>query len=161
MGMLTNICEFKDKLMSLILSDQRVIDLIDDPVYNEAPATGLRYRKVIPYAFIPQTIDEASTLVCFEATVSEVNTDTVCDVNLYIWVITHISVAQTDYGVRADVLADRIDDLVNHMRGFGIGKVTPATRDPVTYSLPNYDYICRQLTYLIKDFNFRYGARDR
>lgn len=160
MGLLKPIREYKDKVMEAILSDQRVIDLINDPENLTTPALGLRYRRVFPYAFIPPTTDDAATFVCFEANISNVKSDTICDVELTIFVSSHTRIMQAEGGTRIDVLADAIDDLLNHSRDFGIGKLTPNTRYPTEYNLPNYDYICRKVKYIAKDYNFRHGARD-
>jgi len=160
MGLLFPIREYKDKVLEKILSSQEIVDLIDDDECKTAPAVGLLYKKVFPYAFIPPTVDEAETYVCIEANVANTKSDTVCDIELIIHVMSHISIMQTDFGTRVDALADAIDDLLNHSRDFGIGKVTPADRYPTSWSLPNYNYVCRKVTYLIKDFNFRYGAGD-
>lgn len=155
MGLIKPIIVYKDKVMETMLSSQTIVDLIDDPDYKSVPAFGLLYKKVFPYAYIPQTIDSASTLVCVEANIANVKTDTICDVELSIYVMAHTSVMRTDKGARIDVLSDAIDDVLNHSSYFGIGKITPNTRYPTEVSLPNYDYICRKLTYISKDFNYR------
>lgn len=160
MGLLYPIREYKDKILEKILTSQDIIDLLDDDEFKAAPASGLLYKKVFPYAFVPDTVDVASTFICIEANIANVNTDSICDIELTVLVIAHVDVMRTDFGTRVDVVADKIDDLINHSRDFGIGKVTPLSRYPTSYSLPNYDYVCRKLMYLVKDFNFRYGAGD-
>ena len=160
MGLLRPIIVFKDKVMEAILTSEQVVRLIDDPQFNTVPAIGLKYKKVFPYAYVPQMIDDASSIVCFEANISSISSDTVCDVQLNFWILCQCSVIETPEGAREDLLADAVDELVNHSRDFGIGKVTPYYRDPVTYTIPNYDYVCRKLSYTIKDFNFRFGARQ-
>lgn len=158
MGVLYPVRVCKDKVLEKILTSQEVVDLIADDKYTEAPAFGLMYRKVYPYACVPDTIDTASTIVCVEGNIADVHSDTVCDIELTILVMSHIGVMKTDFGTRVDAVADAIDDLINHSRDFGIGKVTLIDHYPTSWSLPNYDYVCRKMIYLIKDFNFRYGA---
>ena len=159
MGIVTPIRMVKDKLMQKILLSEQVVKLIDDKQYNTVPAIGLKYKKVFPYAYIPQTVDDAGSFICFQANISQVKTDTVCDIQLSVYVLCQCSVIETPQGCRHDLLADAVDDLINHSREFGIGKVTPYYRDPVTTTIPNYDYVCRKLMYTITDFNFRFGAK--
>lgn len=82
MGMLQPLIIFKDKLAEVILSDERIVRLLDDPLCRTVPAIPLKFKNVYPYAYVPNTVDNAKSIICFEATISNVNSDTVCDVNL-------------------------------------------------------------------------------
>jgi len=157
-GLLYPIREVKDRVVEMILSSQKVVDLIADDKYKTAPAPGLMYRRVFPFVFIPQTVDRASALVCVEANITSVKSDTVCDVELIIVTMCHGDTMRTDFGTRIDALADEIDELFNHSRELGIGRVTPSVRYPTDYSLPNYGYVARKVKYTIPNFNFRFGA---
>lgn len=160
MGLLYPLMDCKDKVIEKILSSQEVVDLIDDQKIKTAPAFGLLYKKVFPYAFVPDTVDATETYICVETNIVNVKSDAICDVELIIHVISHIGIMRTDFGTRVDALADVIDELLNHSRDFGIGKVTPVERYPTSWTLPNYNYVCRKVTYVIKNFNFRRGAGD-
>lgn len=160
MGLLYPMIECKDRVIEKILSSQAVVDLINDQEFKTAPAYGLLYKKVFPYAFIPDTVDAMETYICVETNIANVKTDSICDVELTIHVLSHVSVMSTDFGTRIDVLADLIDTLINHSREFGIGKATPTERYPTSWSLPNYNYVARKLTYIIKNYNYRHGAGD-
>ena len=147
----------KDRVIELVLSSQKVVDLIGDSTYKIAPAPDLLYKKVYPFIYIPDTIDSASAIVCVEANIISVKTDTVCDVELTIATMCHCDIMRTDFGTRIDALADEIDDLINHSREFGIGRIVPSARYPTDYTLPNYNYVCRKVKYTILNYNFRFG----
>lgn len=150
----------KDKVIERILSSQKIIDLLGDEEYQTAPAPGLLYKKVFPFARIPETTDIATPFICCETNIPAINSDTVCDVELTIFVTCYTNAMRGEFGTIIDMIADEIDNEINHMRGFGIGKLTPATRFPVDYTLPNYNYVSRKMVYLLKDFNFRHGGID-
>lgn len=159
MGLLYPIREIKDRVIELILSDQTVVDLIADDEYKTAPAPGLMYRRVFPFLYIPETVDRASTLVCVEGNIINMRSDSVATVELIISVMCHADAMRTDFGNRIDALADAIDDLINHTRQNGIGKVIPQqSRYPTRTYLPNYGLVAREVKYEVSNFNFRYGA---
>ena len=158
MGLLYPIREIKDRVIEMILSDQTVVDLIADDKYKTAPAPDLMYRRVFPFIFVPETVDRASGMVCVEANILTVNTDTTINIELTIVTMCHADTMHTDFGTRIDALADAIDDLINHSREFGIGKIVPSARYPTDTVLPNYGYVCRKVKYTVPNFNFRFGA---
>lgn len=160
MGLLYPARVCKDKAIECILSSQKIVDLLGDDEFKTAPAPGLLYKKVFPFARIPETIDIAAPYICCETNITNISSDTVCDVELMIFVTCHTSMIQGEFGTLVDMIADEIDNEINHKHGFGIGKVTPSERYPVGYVLPNYNYITRKVVYLFKDFNFRHGAKD-
>lgn len=160
MGLLYPARVCKDKVIECILSSQKIVDLLGDSEFKTAPAPGLLYKKVFPFARIPETADIADPFICCETNITDIKSDTVCDVELIIFVTCHTTAMRSEFGTRVDMIADEIDNEINHKRGFGIGKLTPSERYPVGYVLPNYNYITRKVVYLLKDFNFRYGGRD-
>lgn len=160
MGLLAPVKECKDKVIEKILTSQEVVELISDDKFKTAPAPNLLYKKVYPYAYVPDTIDDASAIVCVEANIADVFSDSICNIEITILVMCHVNIMRTDYGTRVDVLADAIDDVINHSRDFGIGKLTPIQHYPTSWSLPNYDYVCRKVVYLSENFNYRHGAGD-
>lgn len=160
MGFMEPIIECKDKVIQRILSSDKVVSLITGADDVKLPATSLLYKNVFPYAFLPDTVDEATNYVCVEGNIVNVRSDTAVDIELTIMVLSHVRIMRTDYGTKVDVLSDAIDELINHSRDFGIGKLVPADRYPTKWSIPNYDYVARQMTYYITGFNFRRGSGD-
>lgn len=148
----------KDRVVELVLSSQKIVELIGDNVYKTAPAPGLLYKKVYPFIYIPDTLDSASAIICVEANIISVKTDSVCDIELIIATMCHTDIMRTEFGTRIDALADEVDELINHSREFGIGKLIPSTRYPTDYTLPNYNYVCRKVKYTIPNFNYRSGT---
>ena len=158
MGLLYPLRALKDRVIELILSSQKIVDLIGDDAYKTAPAPNLLYKKVYPFIYIPDTIHSSSAILCVEANITSVKTDTVCDVELIIATMCHCDIMRTDFGTRIDALADEVDDIINHSREFGIGKIVPSHRYPTDYTLPNYNYVCRKVKYTIPNYNYRYGT---
>lgn len=160
MGALFKLRAYKDQLIETIVNQPSIISAITDEEEPSIPATNMIYKNIFPYAYIPETADEAKVFVCIEANVLNANTDAICDIELFVFVICHDSMMRTDFGTRVDAVADAIDDFLSHSEEYGIGKVTLNPRSPIVYTYPNYEFYGRKVSYFIPDFNFRNIKRN-
>ena len=103
----------KELLLKTFLNDERFVQLITNSEQVTLPAKDLRYKQVFPYGWIGDTVAIAKTFVCFDVDVPQIKTIAVKDCYLYIWVFSHKDLMPTRDGVRVDLLASRIDWLLN------------------------------------------------
>lgn len=155
MPFLQDLTTKKERMLKEFLSDREVVTLLTDDETHELPAKDLRYKQVFPYAWIDETVDEAKTFICFDVDVPEIATIAVKDCYMYVWIFTHTKIAMTHRGVRVDLLASRIDELINGSTEYGFGKVKLVS---ALRFMPNSNYYGRVLKYYVQDWN-RFGAK--
>lgn len=93
--------------------------------------------------------------MCFDVDVPQIKTIAVKDCYLYVWVFAHKSLMQTKDGVRVDLLASRIDWLLNGSTELGFGRLRLESCLRIN---PNEDYYGRVLKYYVQDWN-RFGEK--
>ena len=143
--------DYKHKFMKELCCNKDIVTLITDKENSKIPNHTLAYSQVYPYEFIPETIDNGQTFVCFDVDIAEVLNKTFYIPVLYVWVFTHKSKMHLPTGgVRTDLLASKIDELLNGSRFFGLGELD---LHQVGRFSPITDYQGRVLTYYAKDFN--------
>lgn len=155
----TELAEFfnyKNKFMKDLCCDKEIIALITDNENGDVPNHTLAYSQVYPYEFVPETIDNGQTFVCFDVDIAEVINKTFYIPVLYVWIFTHKSKMRPVLGgVRTDMLASKINELLNGSRFYGLGELN---LKQVGRFSPINDYQGRVLTYYAKDFN-RNGSK--
>ncbi|MDR2357868.1 MAG: hypothetical protein LBD92_07300 [Oscillospiraceae bacterium] len=153
MPFLSELAGKKELMLKAFLSDKRLVSLIADDPDCEVPADSLRYKQVFPYAHIDFTVEHATTFVCFDVDVPEVRTIAVKNCYITVWAFTHRDKLMTRDGMRIDLLANRIDELMNGSTQYGFGRVK---LERVVRFAPNRDFYGRELTYFVQDWN-RFG----
>ena len=71
--------------MQDLLTNEKIVKLIDRDVSLE-DAPSLAYKKVFPYEYIPDTVNNGDTFVCFDVDVLDVINKTFLNPTLYVWV---------------------------------------------------------------------------
>lgn len=149
--MLKEFFDYKNQLMKTLCSDARIVKLLTDSSEAAVPNYDIPYHLIFPYEFIPETVSEGKTFICYDVDIIDVQNKTYCKPALYIWVFTHKSkLALPEGGVRTDELANAIDAVINGSRDFCLGELE---LDSVTRFVPIIDYQGRCLTYVGSDFN--------
>lgn len=148
---LEELFDYKNRLMKEFCCDEDIVRLITDKNDNKVPNHALAYSQIFPYEFIPETVDNGQTFICFDVDIAEVINKTFYAPVLYIWIFTHKSkIRLPEGGVRTDLLASKIDSLLNGSRFYGLGELD---LKQVGRFSPITDYQGRMLVYLAKDFN--------
>lgn len=149
--------EYKNQLMKDLCCNEEVVKLITDKEDSRVPNHTLAYSSIYPYEYVPETVDNGQTFICFDVDVAEVINKTFYVPVLYVWVFTHKSKFRlSEGGVRIDKLASAIDEVLNGSRYYGLGELDLRS---VTRFAPITDYQGRVLTYVAKDFN-RNGSKQ-
>lgn len=143
---------YKNRLMEDILTNGRIVKLID-PTVAEEDGASLIYDCVFPYEYLPETAELGRTYVCVDVDITKVPGKTYLSPVIYIWVFTHKSVLRLEEGgVRPDEIACEIDNLLNGSRFYGLGELD---LEQVKRFAPMSDYIGKMMIYRATDFNRR------
>lgn len=150
--------DYKNELMKTLCTNSDVVKLVTDSKDAPTPNYDLAYTQIFPFEFIPETVDDGMTFICFDVDIPEVRDKTYYLPALYVWVFTHKSKLRlNEGGIRTDQLAVEINKELNGSRYFGLGELN-------LYSVgrfsPITDYQGRVLTYTAVDFN-RAGTSKR
>lgn len=143
--------DYKNRFMKDLCSNKDIVTLITDDEDSSVPNRTLSYTQVFPYEFIPETVDNGQTFICFDVDIANVLNKTFYIPVLYVWVFTHKSKMRLSSGsIRVDTLSSKINELLNGSRFYGLGELE--LRQVGRFS-PITDYQGRVLTYYAKDFN--------
>ena len=143
---------YKNELMKTLCCNESIVRLVTDSSSAPVPNYDIGYKQIFPFEFVPDTVDDAKTYICFDVDVTQVLDKTFYIPALYIWVFTHKSKLRLPdgRGVRLDMLAAEIDKELNGSSNFGLGYLDLQS---VSRFSPIVDYLGRVLTYRAIDFN--------
>lgn len=149
---LQELFDYKNRLMHDILTNEEVVSLIDPSVQDVNQAYDrLAYKRVFPYNYVPETIEDAGTYICFEVDVQKVINKTFLRPTISIWIFTHKSqIRLAEGGVRTDVLCSKIAEAINGSRYYGLGELE---LNSVRRYAPMADYQGKLMTFEAQDFN--------
>lgn len=148
--------DYKNRFMKELCCNKDIVTLITDKGDSKVPNHTLAYSQVFPYEFVPETVDNGQTFVCFDVDIAEVLNKTFYVPVMYVWIFTHKSKMRlSEGGIRIDILASKINELLNGSRFYGLGELS---LKQVGRFSPITDYQGRVLTYYAKDFN-RNGSK--
>lgn len=149
--------DYKNLFMKDLCCNENIVKLVTDRKDSDVPNHTLAYSQIYPYEFVPETVDNGQTIICFDVDIIEVPNKTFYIPVLYVWIFTHKSKMRLDSGgIRTDALASEIDGMLNGNRFYGLGELNLKN---VSRFSPIQDYQGRALTYYAKDFN-RLGSKN-
>lgn len=149
--------DYKNKLMEDLLTNEAIVELIDSDIDIE-DAKQLSYKRVFPYEYVPETVEEGKTFICFDVDIQRVQDKTYLYPTLFVWVFTHKSLLRLPNGggVRTDRLCHEICKQINGSREYGLGELN-------LYSIkrfaPMTDFQGKVLTFSAKEFNRQYDGK--
>lgn len=147
---LSEFFDYKNKLMEDLLTNESIIKLLDGDV-NLNDAGKLAYTHVFPYEYIPDTVEQAKTFICFDVDVQESINKTFLLPVIYVWVFSHKSrLRLPEGGVQTDKLAAEIAKTINGSRFYGLGELDLYS---VRRFAPVTDYQGKVMTFHAKEFN--------
>ena len=147
---LSEFFDYKNKLMEDLLTNKEIVKLIDNTI-DLSGAHKLAYSSVFPYEYIPDTVEEAKTFICFDVDVQESINKTYLLPTIYIWVFSHKSKLHLpEGGVQTDKLVSEIAKAINGSRFYGLGELDLYS---VKRFAPVTDYQGKVMTFHAKEFN--------
>lgn len=150
MALLQELTDYRKKIMQMICSDQEIVDLILDKENFTVPDRSLMYSRVFPYAYTPDATKETNTYVCFRIYVPEVMNKTFKRMNICFYVFSHQDYIRTSDGLRPDLIAGRIEALLNGSMDLGVGRVSLEGMDDIS---PAEHFHGVALEYSVSEFN--------
>ena len=147
---LSEFFDYKNKLMEDLLTNEEIVKLVDNTV-EIGDSKLLAYSNVFPYEYIPDTVEEAKTFICFDVDVQESINKTFLRPTLYIWVFSHKSKLRLpEGGVQTDKLVSEIAKAINGSHEYGLGELELYSVKRFT---PVTDYQGKVMTFHAKEFN--------
>lgn len=148
--------DYKNQLMEDLLTNEDIVKLIDDTVALQN-ADSLAYTQVFPCEYVPDTVQEGKTYICFDVDVQRAADKTFLSPTLFVWVFTHRSKLRLpEGGVRTDKLCSEICKAINGSRKYGLGELNLYS---VKRFAPMTDFQGKVLTFYAKDFNRVYDGK--
>lgn len=144
---------YKNQLMKDLLTTESIVNLIneDTPFEN---AGKLAYTQVFPYEYVPDTVQDGKTFICFDVDIQQSVNKTYLLPTLYVWVFAHRTKLRLPKGgVRTDKLCAEICAKINGSREYGLGELN---LNAVKRFAPMTDYQGKVLIFHAKDFNRQY-----
>lgn len=143
--------DYKNQLMEDLLTNESIVHLIDEDVSMENAHT-LAYTRVFPYEYVPETVQDGKTFICFDVDIQQSINKTYLLPTLYVWVCTHGSKLRLPHGggVRTDKICSEICKAINGSRKYGLGELDLYS---VKRFAPMTDYQGKVMTFYAKDFN--------
>lgn len=146
--------DYKNKLMEDLLTSESIVKLIDDRKTVE-DARQLAYTQVFPYEYVPKTVQDGLTFICYDVDIQRVQNKTYLYPTLFVWVFTHKSLLRLPNGggVRTDKLCAEICKKINGSRKYGLGELSLYS---VKRFAPMTDFQGKVLTFTMKEFNMQH-----
>ena len=148
---LEELFDYKNKLMKDLCSNANIVRMVTENPEAKVPSHQLAYTQLFPFEFIPETVSEAKTFICFDIDILSVPNKTYYLPVLYIWVFTHKSnLRMPGGGLLLDQLSIEIARMLNGNRFYGLGNLQLSGTQRFE---PTTDYLGRSLVFKAVDFN--------
>lgn len=150
--LLDDLYDYKNQLMRDLCENEEIVRLVTKSSDAQVPNYDLPYSQIFPFEYVPETVDEAKSFICFDVDITYVPNKTVYLPSIYIWVFTHVSNLRMPdgSGIRIDRLASAVDHILNGSRIYGMGELALST---ATRFSPIKDYLGKVLAYSTKEWN--------
>ena len=144
---------YKNKLMEDLLTNETIVKLLKEDADTSDPDV-LRYKQVFPCEYVPQTVQEGATFICFDVDIQESINKTYLLPTLYVWVFTHRSKLRLpEGGVRTDKLCSEVCKVLNGSRKYGLGELDLYA---VKRFAPMTDYQGKVMVFHAREINRQY-----
>lgn len=143
--------DYKNQLMQDLLTNETIVKLLDENISMKDSAS-LAYSSVFPLEYVPETVHDGRTYICFDVDIQKSIGKTYLLPTLYVWVFSHRSKLRLPNGggIRTDELCSEICETINGSRKYGLGELDLYS---VKRFAPMTDYQGKVMTFYAKDFN--------
>lgn len=149
--LLNELFDYKSEIIRILCNNKDIVRLLMDEKEPVVLNYDLAYEQIFPYEYIPDTVDEATTFICFDVDITNLVDKIYYNPVLYVWAFTYkLKLRLDDGGIRIDRLAMEINKELSGNRNFGLGELELRS---VTSFSPIKDYQGRQMVYTATDFN--------
>ena len=143
--------DYKNQLMEDLLTNEGIVKLLDERMEMKN-AKLLAYSNVFPCEYVPETVDDGKTYICFDVDIQKSVNKTYLLPTLYVWVFAHRSKLRLPNGggIRTDKLCSEKCTAINGSRKYGLGELDLYS---VKRFAPMTDYQGKVMTFYATDFN--------
>lgn len=155
---LEELFDYKNQLMKDLLTTESIVSLLNDDntQFDMSDAEGLAYKQIFPYEFVPETIQDGKTYICFDVDVTKVYNKSFLEAVLYIWVFSHKSAMRLpEGGVRPDAICTEICKKINGSREYGLGQLDFVS---MRRFAPMTDYVGKCMVFNATEMNRQYNG---
>ena len=143
--------DYKNKLMEDLCKNPEIVRLVTENKDATVPNHQLPYTQLYPFEFVPETVSEARTFICFDEDIVSVPNKTYYLPVVYVWIFTHKSkLHMPEGGVLLDKLSIEVSKMLNGSRFYGLGQLK---LESVGRFVPITDYLGRVMVFTAVDFN--------
>lgn len=130
MARLDELSSMKTEILTRLISNQDICkavyyneeDFLDQPEVDNPHS--LIYSNIFPYQVIRDLVDETKTYINLSFNNFQQINNSFKRGFITFSVVTHIDIVRTSYGfLRYDFIANKIDEMMNQERGFGLGRL--------------------------------------
>lgn len=147
---LEELFNYKNQLMEDLLTNKEIVRLLDEDIKLE-DAYKLAYYQVYPFQYVPETLEEGRTIICFDVDIQKSLNKTYLQPTLFIWIFAHKSELRLpEGGIRTDKLCSEIAKQINGSRKYGLGELDLFSVKRFT---PLTDYQGKSMMFIATDFN--------
>lgn len=147
---LEDLYDYKNQLMKDIVTTQSIVSLLHDNTEVVEPES-LVYTQVFPYEYVPETIQEGKTYICFDVDVQKATSKQFLLPTIYVWIFSHKSrLRLPEGGIRVDKICCEISKKINGSRFYGRGELELYS---VKRFAPMTDYQGKCMTFYATEVN--------
>ena len=149
--------DYKNRLMRDLLTNESIVQLLNEEANIDNAYDMLAYKQVFPCEYVPETVQDGDTYICFDVDVQGIDGKTFLYPTIYIWVFAHRSrLRLPEGGVRTDKLCCEICNAINGSRFYSLGELNLYS---VKRFAPMTDYQGKVLLFHAKEFNRQFDGR--
>lgn len=145
--------------MKDLLTTESIVRLLDKDL-DMSLSTKLAYRQVFPAEYVPETVQDGKTYICFDVDIQRSMNKTYLYPVIYVWVFAHRSnlFLPNGGGVITDKLCAEISNKLNGSMFYGMGELELYS---VKRFAPMTDYQGKVMTFNAKDFSRAYSGKKQ
>lgn len=144
---------YKQQIMSLIINNEKIVELIDNPDVTLENSEELIGKNVFNFIRLPEAPEEERTYICIEVDIPDIRNayynKMFKELIVTIYIITAERLMPTKYGgTRTDLISAELDTMLNDFQGIGFNKIKCISN---TSNGIGVKHRCRIMTFTTQD----------
>jgi hypothetical protein len=156
--LLKEINEYERLVMQKLSGNQRIVDMIlNDSIFSEqdfvhypSPNQDVKFTRIFPYGYVPDTQQEAGVFICYSIFVPSVSNKTYKLIDLAFYVFAEQSLIVLEGGTRINAIAEEIDEMFNGSMEVGLNRMRLLRVEPIS---PAERYHGKSIKYTNEEWN--------
>ena len=149
--------EYKNNIMFKLITNENLLkalvnnnkDFINQSLPENFSPSNLIYSNIYPYRHVPSITTDPKTFITMSFTNFDYRNNEFKSGVLSFFIITHSTLASTDYGLRYDYILSQIDQMFNKQYGVGAFRLNLVNGGDLQV---NEEYFGSMISYKFVDF---------